>query len=164
MVSKARDDLPDPDSPVMTIRLLRGRSRSTFLRLCSRAPRMVMDFSSVMSPPICRGVSGTFCKTRMDRSIACRSRRVEFAVETSDPHFAKYLAPVQHWRSNMVPGQTRSIHKHLGGNVETPDRLMPVRKPNLLTETDTSNRTNKEQKRLVDCHHPTDGQRGDPVR
>src|SRR6266545_672048 len=40
MVSKAREDLPDPDSPVKTIRALRGRSRLTFLRLCSRAPRM----------------------------------------------------------------------------------------------------------------------------
>src|SRR6266498_4953419 len=40
MVSKASEDLPDPDSPVKTIRALRGRSRLTFLRLCSRAPRM----------------------------------------------------------------------------------------------------------------------------
>src|SRR4030095_8300632 len=40
MVSNASDDFPDPDSPVNTIRALRGRSRLTFLRLCSRAPRM----------------------------------------------------------------------------------------------------------------------------
>src|SRR4029450_704076 len=40
LVSNARDDFPDPDSPVNTIRALRGRSRLTFLRLCSRAPRM----------------------------------------------------------------------------------------------------------------------------
>src|SRR5919112_4591466 len=39
IVSKARLDLPDPDSPVNTIRLFRGRSRLTSLRLCSRAPR-----------------------------------------------------------------------------------------------------------------------------
>src|SRR6478736_7044276 len=38
MVSKANDDLPDPDSPVKTMSLSRGRSRSTFRRLCSRAP------------------------------------------------------------------------------------------------------------------------------
>src|ERR1700720_3197024 len=42
MVSKASDDLPDPDSPVKTTSLSRGISRSTFLRLCSRAPRMVI--------------------------------------------------------------------------------------------------------------------------
>src|ERR671928_1164770 len=39
IVSKARLDLPDPDSPVNTIRASRGRSRWTSLRLCSRAPR-----------------------------------------------------------------------------------------------------------------------------
>src|SRR5689334_6872090 len=39
MVSKARLDLPEPDRPVMTTSWSRGISRSTFLRLCSRAPR-----------------------------------------------------------------------------------------------------------------------------
>src|ERR1700730_9895159 len=39
MVSKASDDLPEPDSPVITTRLSRGMSTSMFLRLCSRAPR-----------------------------------------------------------------------------------------------------------------------------
>src|SRR5437773_11943744 len=40
MVSKASDDLPEPDSPVKTISFSRGSSRETFLRLCSRAPRI----------------------------------------------------------------------------------------------------------------------------
>src|SRR4051812_40598277 len=44
MVSKASEDLPDPDSPVMTTSWSRGMSTSTFLRLCSRAPRTEMDF------------------------------------------------------------------------------------------------------------------------
>src|SRR5450756_640636 len=39
MVSKAKDDLPDPESPVNTMRLLRGRSTEISRRLCSRAPR-----------------------------------------------------------------------------------------------------------------------------
>src|SRR3984893_3509683 len=42
MVSKASDDLPEPDSPVKTTSSSRGISRSTFLRLCSRAPRIVI--------------------------------------------------------------------------------------------------------------------------
>ena len=42
MVSKASDDLPEPDSPVNTISASRGISRSTFFRLCSRAPRTWM--------------------------------------------------------------------------------------------------------------------------
>src|SRR5580692_11643563 len=39
IVSKARLDLPDPDSPVNTIMASRGRSREMSFRLCSRAPR-----------------------------------------------------------------------------------------------------------------------------
>src|ERR1019366_9485253 len=42
MVSKASEDLPEPDNPVNTTSLSRGISTSTFLRLCSRAPRMVI--------------------------------------------------------------------------------------------------------------------------
>src|SRR5262249_41057579 len=38
MVSNARLDLPDPESPVTTMRRSRGISSETFLRLCTRAP------------------------------------------------------------------------------------------------------------------------------
>src|SRR3954470_9198201 len=51
MVSKASEDLPEPDSPVNTTSLSRGISTSTFLRLCSRAPRIV----------IARRFDPTFC-------------------------------------------------------------------------------------------------------
>src|SRR5690606_20008278 len=37
-----RLDLPEPERPVMTISASRGRSTSTPLRLCSRAPRTLM--------------------------------------------------------------------------------------------------------------------------
>src|SRR4051812_5895186 len=40
MVSKASDDLPEPDSPVNTMSLSRGSSNETLRRLCSRAPRI----------------------------------------------------------------------------------------------------------------------------
>src|SRR6185437_3438949 len=43
MVSKASEDLPEPERPVNTTSLSRGISRSTFLRLCSRAPRIVIE-------------------------------------------------------------------------------------------------------------------------
>src|SRR5579884_1064560 len=43
MVSKASELLPLPDKPVMTMSLSRGSVRSTFLRLCSRAPVMTME-------------------------------------------------------------------------------------------------------------------------
>src|SRR5438067_13837625 len=42
MVSKAREDLPEPLSPVMTTSLSRGISSVRFLRLCSRAPPILI--------------------------------------------------------------------------------------------------------------------------
>src|SRR5512143_4020187 len=44
MVSNAREDFPEPDTPVMTINRSRGMSRSMDLRLCSRAPRIRILF------------------------------------------------------------------------------------------------------------------------
>src|SRR5689334_5481365 len=38
MVSKARLDFPDPESPVTTVRLLRGISTEMFFKLWTRAP------------------------------------------------------------------------------------------------------------------------------
>src|SRR5450631_461719 len=40
MVSKASEDLPEPERPVKTTSLSRGIVRSTFFKLCSRAPRI----------------------------------------------------------------------------------------------------------------------------
>src|SRR5688572_4430151 len=75
MVSKAREDLPEPERPVITTSLSRGISTSTFLRLCSRAPLTTILFIGVgrrakrappeprtlpewrqLQPPICGGV------------------------------------------------------------------------------------------------------------
>src|SRR5436305_3365602 len=42
MVSKASDDLPEPLRPVMTTSLSRGISSVRFLRLCSRAPPILI--------------------------------------------------------------------------------------------------------------------------
>src|SRR6266516_6571713 len=58
MVSKARLDLPDPDSPVMTISASRGSSRDMSLRLCSRAPEMRI-LSSAATHPLYGGVGTT---------------------------------------------------------------------------------------------------------
>src|SRR4051794_21691261 len=44
MVSKASEDLPEPDRPVMTTSESRGRTTLTSLRLCSRAPETTMEF------------------------------------------------------------------------------------------------------------------------
>jgi hypothetical protein len=42
MVSKTRDDLPEPETPVKTVNRRFGMSRETPLRLFSRAPRTWM--------------------------------------------------------------------------------------------------------------------------
>src|SRR5271165_1868730 len=56
MVSKASDDLPEPERPVNTTSLSRGIARSTFFRLCSRAPRIVIarppNRASTSGPPL----------------------------------------------------------------------------------------------------------------
>src|SRR5687768_9441536 len=44
-VSNASVDFPDPDNPVMTTSWSRGMSTEMFLRLCSRAPRIRIDFT-----------------------------------------------------------------------------------------------------------------------
>src|SRR5579885_883283 len=54
MVSKASEDLPEPDRPVNTTSLSRGMVTSIFLRLCSRAPRMEIARAS---PPFLPGLS-----------------------------------------------------------------------------------------------------------
>src|SRR3989304_202621 len=41
-VSNANEDFPDPESPVMTTRRLRGNSTRTFFRLCARAPSIMI--------------------------------------------------------------------------------------------------------------------------
>src|SRR5882757_9234231 len=55
MVSKAREDLPEPERPVITVKLLRGISTLMFLRLCWRAPRTTnlvngIDFLGIALP------------------------------------------------------------------------------------------------------------------
>jgi len=42
MVSKASEDLPDPETPLTTVSLPWGMSQEMFFRLCVRAPRMTM--------------------------------------------------------------------------------------------------------------------------
>ena len=44
IVSKARDDFPDPDSPVITTNLSFGISKEIFFKLCSFAPLITIFF------------------------------------------------------------------------------------------------------------------------
>src|SRR6202035_629851 len=62
MVSKASEDLPEPERPVNTTSLSRGMVRSTFLRLCSRAPRTTMA-----RPPNRASTGSAFFEARIGR-------------------------------------------------------------------------------------------------
>jgi len=42
MVSKASEDLPEPDTPLTTVSFPWGMSQEMFFRLCVRAPRMTI--------------------------------------------------------------------------------------------------------------------------
>src|SRR5713101_5918528 len=47
MVSKASEDFPDPDTPVITVKRLCGIASEMSFRLCTRAPRISMESSTV---------------------------------------------------------------------------------------------------------------------
>src|ERR1039458_409123 len=51
MVSKASEDLPEPETPVTTVRELWGISKSMFLRLWTRAPRTTMLSMDIAKGP-----------------------------------------------------------------------------------------------------------------
>src|SRR3954447_10629168 len=57
IVSKASEDLPEPDRPVNTMSESRGRSSETSFRLCSRAPRMI-SCSVTASPAVRKAPDG----------------------------------------------------------------------------------------------------------
>src|ERR1700681_2544403 len=63
MVSNARDDLPEPERPVITVSVLRGISRLMFFRLCWRAPRIDIFLTAMVEelsgPPLRRGTRPT---------------------------------------------------------------------------------------------------------
>src|SRR6185312_16024287 len=106
MVSKASDDLPEPDRPVNTTSWSRGMVTSMFLRLCSRAPRMVMlrlsaragrsersgiwdlgNLAKIRAPPrLMRGSFGWLgvCRERSKNEAALPVRRLGIAVENRD--------------------------------------------------------------------------------
>ena len=47
MVSNAREDLPEPERPVITTSLSLGMVTSTFLRLCSLAPFITISLIGI---------------------------------------------------------------------------------------------------------------------
>src|SRR5258708_16279441 len=72
MVSKASEDFPDPLSPVITVRVLRGISTSMFFRLCWRAPRTVMLVMGIdRANKSLRNMDGCTERAESDRRQLC---------------------------------------------------------------------------------------------
>src|ERR1051325_10499524 len=86
MVSKASDDLPDPETPVTTVRVLCGISKSMFLRLWTRAPRTTMDSVDIVKRPSARAQSASGTGEKL--SIVACFRKLEPAGRGSQTHHA----------------------------------------------------------------------------
>src|SRR5438309_5121063 len=87
MVSKAREDFPEPESPVTTVRVLRGMLTSTLRRLCWRAPRTVM---CVMPMEVVWRCSAKSLEYGIGRGERYRRVRAEIAVR--ETHFGKHVS------------------------------------------------------------------------
>jgi len=83
-VSNASDDLPDPDRPVNTTSLSRGIDSVTFLRLCSRAPRIVIWSVGI------RTLRYSFSRVTANVALAVANQP---AVLAGDPAFGHGRAP-----------------------------------------------------------------------
>src|SRR6185369_6572631 len=89
MVSNARLDLPEPESPVTTVKRLRGNSTLTSFRLCCRAPRTVIfsiaiesqtlidtNFAESRTLHCTRRVMGCSSTRRCNRNVSVRYARI----------------------------------------------------------------------------------------
>src|SRR3974377_1416825 len=68
MVSNASDDLPDPDTPVITVNFSWGRESEMFLRLWTRAPWILINSST--------GISIIRLRSSGDVAVAAVARRL----------------------------------------------------------------------------------------
>src|SRR6516162_5093962 len=97
IVSKARLDLPDPDSPVNTIMASRGRSRETSLRLCSRAPRTTSRSATARS------------SLRLRHADGGSTQRLAMVVGGSDIPGLETGQPGLGWLGSMTAGRGRHL-------------------------------------------------------
>src|SRR4051794_35922629 len=104
MVSKASEDFPEPETPVITVMRLCGISSEMFLRLCSRAPRMEMVssngipvwFGDEAETPIlaCEPTKGyafrgiDICLTQSYRGISATRLQSRSFVSRSEPGYS----------------------------------------------------------------------------
>src|SRR5208283_4095176 len=113
MVSKASEDLPEPERPVKTTSLSRGIAKSTFFRLCSRAPRITIARPSKGFPG---AIGGAPFRARPDEDAEVERRLGAGSGEpVTRPEPARglgvFIDPVEMWQSTApaesAPGVPR---------------------------------------------------------
>src|SRR5919202_823953 len=106
MVSKASDDLPEPERPVMQTRRFRGSRTVTSFRLCSRAP-WTTSSSAVMEGSLARRTYVPLMAELRTRRLLLRQWRdadlEPFAALNADPQTMRYFpAPLSREESDAL--------------------------------------------------------------
>src|SRR5262245_21257183 len=109
-VSKARDDLPDPLTPVTTMSLSRGISTSTFFRLFSRAPRISIVVRIRASSACVEEVRGLFDPLQATLRELERRRNVFDQPFFLEPFARRAEVPRMHLREREVIADLRQRH------------------------------------------------------
>src|SRR4051812_45318019 len=111
IVSNASVDFPLPDNPVITTSRSRGISTSMFLRLCSRAPRIRIDFCVIE-----QALAETKAKPRIVRRVF--GKTTGGAREHSTPESARKIRRISaagEMDSQMQPYGRFALSSGLGG-------------------------------------------------
>src|SRR5260370_13556579 len=112
MVSNAREDLPEPERPVMTVRLFRGISTLMFFRLCCRAPRITsLENISVEIPrnslTVITGLSGSGKSSLAFDTIYAEGQRRY--VESLSAYARQFLDQMERPEVDLIEGLSPSI-------------------------------------------------------
>src|SRR5579872_1979177 len=113
MVSKASEDLPEPLSPVITVRVLRGISTLMFFRLCWRAPRTrieVIAIRRVQPYRRLRWAEGTTIRPY----LSCQHRAASMRVKVAFPRGRQMFEPAMR-RARGKPPRARHYLRNLSG-------------------------------------------------
>src|SRR5215469_9086906 len=123
MVSKASEDLPDPETPVTTVRVLWGIEKSMFLRLCTRAPRTVMLSLDIFTRDR-RGPSGCLRDQGSYRSFSGSTESLYYTARE-----VKACWSCSGARKPAAKGLTSSILSCLGRGANKIARTAPSPRP-----------------------------------
>src|ERR1700733_8279880 len=80
MVSKASEDLPEPETPETTVSLPWVRSQSMFFRLWVRAPRMVIRSFNVSTGKLAVNLLGGRCDFRLETGLDAGEHLLRIAL------------------------------------------------------------------------------------